>query len=154
MDVQRLLAIHFWDDGDMIGTLCPIGPHRSPMLLACVPTLVRYHGNIHSTTWTLQRIYGHLRFIWRPMGSLMCPQTHWEHHRSTTWRTRGHPLVHHILRNLFLNMALQDFIKPLEGPTTCIHHYLAPCEACFTLWATSMVGLLPLGVIICTLFYH
>ena len=53
MDVQRLLAIHFWDDGDMIGTLCLAGPHRSPTLLAGVPALVRCHGSIHSTTWTI-----------------------------------------------------------------------------------------------------
>ena len=53
MDVQRLLAIHFWDDGDMLGTICPGGPHRSPTLLAGVPGLVRCHGNIHSTTQTL-----------------------------------------------------------------------------------------------------
>ena len=79
----------------------------------------------------LQKIYMYLRFILRPMGSLVCPHTHWEQHKSITWRTRGHPLVHHILRNLFLNMALQDIIEPLEGLTTCKYYYLAPCEAYF-----------------------
>lgn len=103
MDAQGLLVIHFWDDDDMFGTLCPVGPHRSPTLLTGVPGLVRCHENIHSTTWTLAE---GLWFIWRPMGSSMCPHTHWEHHRSTIWRTRGHPLVHHIQRKLFLNMAL------------------------------------------------
>ncbi len=55
MDAQRLLAIHFWDDGDMLGTLCPAGPHKSPTLLAGVLGLVRCHGSIHSTTWTLSK---------------------------------------------------------------------------------------------------
>ena len=53
MDAQRLLKIHFWDDDDMLGTLCPVGPHGSPTLLAVVPGLVRCHGNIHSTTRAL-----------------------------------------------------------------------------------------------------
>ena len=53
MDAQRLLMIHFWDNGDMLGTLCLAGPHRSPTLLTGLPRLVQGHGNIHSTTWTL-----------------------------------------------------------------------------------------------------
>ena len=55
MDVQRLLAIQFLDDGDMLGTLCPTDPHRSPTLLASVLALVRCHGSIHSTTWTISK---------------------------------------------------------------------------------------------------
>ena len=131
MDSQRLLAIHFWDDGDMLGTLCPGSPHSSPTLLAGVPGLVRCHGSIHSTIWALvedlQASLIHMEthgVIYVPSYPLGAPQ-------STTRRTRSHPLVHHIPRNLFLNMALEDIIEPLEGATTCTYYYLVPCEAYF-----------------------
>ncbi len=131
MDAQRPLAIHFWDDGDMIGTLCLVGHHRNPTLLASVPTLVRCHGGIHSTTWTiaedLQISPIHMEthgVIYVPSNPLGAPQGYY-------LETRGHPLVHNISRNLFLSMALQDIIRPLEGPTTYTYYYLAPCEAYF-----------------------
>ena len=53
MNVRSLLATHFWDDGDTIGILYPTGRHRSPTPLARVVTLIRCHGIIHSTTWTI-----------------------------------------------------------------------------------------------------
>jgi len=132
INAQRLLAIHFWVDGDMFGKLCPASPHTRPPLFSGVPGLVRCHGSIHSTTQTLaedlQASSIHMenhRVIYVTSDPLGAPQVYY-------LEIRGYPLIHHISRNLFLSMALQDIIRLLEVPATCTYYYLAPCEAYFS----------------------
>ena len=115
-DVQRLPKIHLWDKDDPLGTLCPAGPTGPSHTWQVSQDLYEDMTAFIPSFEPLKMIYMHLRLIWRPKGSLVCPHTHWEHHKSTTWKTRGHSLVNHILRSLFIIMALLDIIRHFGGP--------------------------------------
>ena len=111
-------------------------PHRCTTHLESVPRFI-------PSSEPLQMVYMHLWLIWRPMRSLVCPHTHWEHHRFTVRKIRGHPLVHHFLRILFIIMALMGLIRPLGGPHNMQSLLFDLLRGLlFHLWA-SLVGLSP-----------
>lgn len=71
----------YWTRKTHLVRLCPDNRTVIPCTWQMTQDLYADVASLTASSGRLQMFYKHLRLTWRLMRSLVCPHTHWEHHR-------------------------------------------------------------------------